>query len=109
MESGWGMIAVGLLLVALGVSNRKGNINSLHRYHRHRVAQEDILPFGKRVGLGTILAGAAVAVAGVFALAAQQLQLPVLETAGSVLVVPGLAVGLGISLHAIIKYNKGLF
>ena len=109
MESPFGMILVGLVLVALGIANRKGNINSLHRYHRHRVAEQDRLPFGRLVGLGTVVAGGTVTAAGVLTLAAQRLQQPALQAAVEWLVLPGLAVGLGISLYAIVKYNKGLF
>ena len=29
-------------------------------HHRHRVSEEDKIPFGKKVGLGTIICGAAI-------------------------------------------------
>ena len=42
---------IGVICIILGVSNMKGNINSLHSYHRHRVSEEDRLPFGSLVTL----------------------------------------------------------
>lgn len=40
-------IAVGIVLMVFGISNLKGNINSIHSYHRHRVSEEDKAIFGK--------------------------------------------------------------
>ena len=42
---------VGVVCIVLGISNMRGNISSLHSYHRHRVSEEDRIPFGKQVGL----------------------------------------------------------
>ena len=53
---------VGVICIILGISNRKGNISSLHSYHRHRVSEEDRIPFGKKVGLGTLVIGCAIIV-----------------------------------------------
>lgn len=50
-------IAVGVLIAVLGAINMTGNISSLHWYHRQRVTEEDRLPFGKAVGLGTLICG----------------------------------------------------
>ena len=48
---------VGVVCIVLGISNMRGNISSLHSYHRSRVSEEDRIPFGKQVGLGTIIVG----------------------------------------------------
>ena len=61
-----GSFLVGIVCVALGVSNMRGNISSLHSYHTHRVSEEDRIPFGKLVGWGTILCGASVMAFSVF-------------------------------------------
>ena len=53
---------VGIVCIVLGVSNCKGNISSLHSYHGQRVSEEDRIPFGKKVGLGTSIIGVAVIV-----------------------------------------------
>ena len=36
---------VGIVCIVLGVSNMKGNISSLHSYHRNRVSEEDRILF----------------------------------------------------------------
>ena len=48
-------VLVGLIVIMLGIINLNGNISLLHRYHRKRVAEEDRIPFGRMVGIGTIL------------------------------------------------------
>lgn len=48
---------IGLVIIILGAINRTGNISTLHAYHRNRVSEEDRIPFGKMVGLGTIIVG----------------------------------------------------
>lgn len=50
-----GSFIVGVVCIVLGISNMRGNISSLHSYHRKRVSEEDRVPLGKKVGLGTIL------------------------------------------------------
>ena len=45
-------IVIGIVMILIGFSNRKGNISMLHSYHRKRVTEEDRLPFGKMVGNG---------------------------------------------------------
>lgn len=47
-----GPIIIGVLISALGIMNMKGNISSLHWYHRQRVSPNDVKPFGKSVGFG---------------------------------------------------------
>lgn len=95
---------VGLLCVVLGISNMRGNIASLHRYHRHRVSEEDRIPFGRTVGLGTILCGGAIMIyAGLSFFGG------VAETVGQILLAVGLIAGIGISFYGMIKYNKGIF
>ena len=100
---------VGVVCIALGISNMKGNISSVHWYHRKRVTEENLLPFGKTIGLGTAVCGGALMASGLFTFASQKTQLAVLATAGNVIMVAGLVVGLGITLYAMIKYNKGIF
>lgn len=56
---------LGVILIALGVMNMKGNISSLHWYHRQRVTEEDRKPFGKLVGLGTLMIGVAMILFGI--------------------------------------------
>ena len=99
----------GILITILGFSNMKGNISSLHWYHRKRVTEEDRLPFGKMVGLGTIICGVSVALSGCLTFAAEQTQNALLTTISNGIVAVGLIIGIFITLYAIMKYNKGLF
>ncbi len=86
-----------------------GNVSSLHWYHRQRVAENDIKPFGKRVGLGTVLCGAATVFYGATQLVYELTSLKVFIWIGTAGTLIGLSVGLFIMLIAIIKYNKRLF
>ncbi len=102
-------ILIGILFVAIGVSNRKGNISLLHSYHRHRVLEEDKLPMGKLIGLGMIIIGVTVMLIGVLPLVLKGASEHTLALIESILTVVGFIPGLGLNLYAIIKYNKGLF
>lgn len=64
-----GTFIVGVVCILLGVSNMRGNISSLHFYHRYRVSEEDRMPFGKKVGIGTILCGCGIIVFSVLSAA----------------------------------------
>lgn len=100
---------VGIVCIVLGISNRKGNISSLHSYHRVRVSEADRIPFGKQVGLGTIIIGCAIILFSVLTAAAFYTQLEALTLAGTVVMLAGIVVGLVIAFRAMKKYNKGIF
>ena len=100
---------LGLICIFLGLQNRKGNLSTLHSYHRKRVKEEDVLPYGKQVGLGTILCGAGLIVYGALSALWQSLQLQWLSTLRPIVLIGSMAIGLAISVHAMIKYNKGIF
>ena len=102
-------MALGVLCIILGILNMKGNISSIHSYHRHRVSEENIPPFGRLVGLGTIIMGASIILFSIMSFVSEQLKIPMLTIAGAVLLIIGFAVGLGLSIYAMIKYNKGIF
>lgn len=102
-------IAVGILCIGIGISNRKGNIETLHSYHRNRVSKEDRIPFGKQVGLGMIIVGAGIIAFGGFSLAAFLTTRSIFTWIGTGMMIAGIATGTGISFHAMIKYNKGIF
>ena len=101
-------LAVGIACIVIGISNMKGNISTLHSYHRNNVSEEDILPFGRAVGRGTIISGIAVAIYGVLIGVAITTENEVFSLIGTGVMIAGLAVGLGISLYAIKKYNGGI-
>ena len=102
-------IALGILLIILGVNNLKGNINSIHWYHRKRVAEEYKADFGKLMGIGTIVPGAGCILFGLLSGLTELLNQHIFITIGSVLVVVCMVAGLGISFYAMFKYNKGIF
>ena len=102
-------VPLGLLIVVLGICNMMGNISSLHEYHRHRVAEEDRKPFGKRVGLGTVLIGAAVAMFGILFFIFEKTSLDWLVWVATAQLIVCIVVGTIISFRAMIKYNGGIF
>ena len=102
-------IGTGLLISILGIINMTGNISSLHRYHRHRVSEADRKPFGKLVGLGTLVIGIALTVFGVLQLIAQKTDTPILLAIGTGELVVGIVIGLAFTFYAMFKYNKGIF
>ena len=100
---------VGIVCIIIGILNRKGNIKMLHTYHRNRVAEEDILPFGKKVGLGTIIIGVALVLFSGLFCAGIMLEMDILRIIAIPVLAVGFLVGIVICLCAIKKYNKGIF
>ena len=95
-------IVVGLALVVIGIMNRKGNISLLHSYHKKRVKEEDVIPFGKQVGTGTIIIGIAIVLAGI-------LSISNCGMIRDVVIGIGLVIGILIIFRAMRKYNNGVF
>ena len=102
-------IILGIILIIMGILNTRGNISSLHSYHRNRVSEEDILPFGKLVGIGNIIIGIAVMIYGGIIYVKQLTINPDLDIVANIVLIAGLVIGLGISFYAMKKYNKGIF
>ncbi len=100
---------VGVVCIVLGISNMKGNISSLHSYHRSRVSEEDRIPFGKKVGLGTIIIGITIIVFSGLSAVTLYTDKEVFTLIGTGILIAGIIVGLVISFKAMIKYNKGIF
>ena len=100
---------VGVVCVILGMKNRKGDISSLHSYHRRRVSEEDRIPFGKQVGLGTILVGVGVMVFSVMSAITLYTEQEIFILIGTGAMIAGLVVGMAICFRAMIRYNKGIF
>ena len=100
---------VGVVCIVLGISNMRGNISSLHSYHRSRVSEEDRIPFGKQVGLGTIIVGIGIIVFSVLSSVTLYTENDVFILVGTAVLIIGIILGLVISFRAMIKYNKGIF
>ena len=109
MSAAFGPILLGIFLCVLGRFNMKGDISSVHRFHRHRLTEEDKAPFGRLVGLGTLIIGIAVIALGCLSLLTERTQNELFVLIGSVIVVIGILIGLAMSLYAMFKYNKGIF
>ena len=99
----------GLLISILGIINMTGNISSLHWYHRQRVTEEDRKPFGKLVGLGTLMIGLAMIVFGILFLIFEQTQLHALFIIAITELFAGILAGIIVSFYAMKKYNGGIF
>ena len=95
-------IIIGLILIIIGIFNMKGNISLLHSYHRKRVKKEDIIPFGKKVGIGSIIIGITIIIAGIFTILNY-------TNISNVILFIGLVTGFIIIFYAMFKYNKGIF
>ena len=100
---------VGVVCIVLGISNMRGNISSLHSYHRHRVSEEDRIPFGKQVGLGTMIVGIGIIAFSVLSSVTLYTENNIFIFVGTAFLIIGIILGLVISFHAMIKYNKGIF
>ena len=100
---------VGVVCIVLGISNMRGNISSLHSYHRSRVSEEDRIPFGKQVGLGTIIVGIGIIVFSILSSITLYTENNIFILAGTAFLIVGIILGLVISFRAMIKYNKGIF
>ncbi len=102
-------LLVGVVCIVLGISNMRGNISSLHSYHRSRVSEEDRIPFGKQVGLGTIIVGIGINVFSVLSSVTLYTENDIFILVGTAVLIIGIILGLVISFRAMIKYNKGIF
>ncbi len=100
---------VGVICIVFGISNMMGNLSSLHSYHRHRVSEEDRIPFGRRVGLGTILVGGGIIVFSVLSAVTLLTERQLFMTVGIGIMLVSIVAGLILSFYAMIKYNKGIF
>ena len=100
---------VGVIGIVLGISNMRGNISTLHFYHRHRVSEEDRIPFGKQVGLGTMVIGVGIIIFSVLSTITLYTENNIFILIGTAVLIVGIVAGLIISFKAMIKYNKGIF
>lgn len=103
------IILVGIVCIVLGIFNMKGHISSIHSYHRQRVSEEDRIPFGKKVGLGTIIIGCGIVIFGILSVITAVTGMDIFTLIGTVIMIAGIVVGLVLSFKAMIKYNKGIF
>ncbi len=103
------VLVLGVVLVGLGILNFNGNLSTLHSYHRKRVKKEDIKPFGRLVGIGTITIGAGFIFSAILHLIGYVTKNLAFNYVGYAVLGVGFVVGLIFSFYAMIKYNKGIF
>lgn len=96
------LIGIGGITSTLGIFNLRGNIGSIHWYNRRKVTKENQLPYCRCMGLGTLIMGASMIIAGIV----QAFSNPAV---GAVIIVIGIIVGMVLILYAQFKYNKGIF
>lgn len=109
MDSAIYTVIFGILIILLGISNIKGNISSVHWYHRKRITDENRLSFGKTIGLGTVICGVSLVIFGCLVYVAQKTQAEIFMTIGYVIIIIGIISGIVLSFYAMFKYNKGIF
>ena len=102
-------LLIGAFCIYGGILSRKGNLSLIRPLRRRRIAEADRLPFGKIVGLSTIIIGVGAIFSGVFSILAKLLAVQMLAMIGSIALVIGIAIGAILSCYAMIKYNKGIF
>ena len=100
---------IGIVLIALGLQMRKGNLDSLHAYHTQRVKEEDKQAFGKHMGLGIIVTGLCVIGFGGMIIASGMLNDIRIKIIGLGVFSLGLTAGMMLCVSALMKYNKGIF
>ena len=100
---------IGIAVIVIGILNMCGNVSMLHSYHRKRVSKEDLKPFGKLVGIGTIIIGLGLTIAGVFFTVFYITKTDLFNLLGNIVLGLGFVVGLIINFYAMKKYNKGIF
>ncbi len=101
--------ALGALMIAIGIINMTGNISTLHKRHRRKVAIQDRKPMGKIIGLGTLIMGFSLILFGILFFLSQKTQILSLLTIGLIFLIVGFVIGLSLNFYGVIKYNKGLF
>ena len=99
---------VGALCIIWGIQCFRGNISSLHEYHKTRVKKEDVLPFSRTIGAGLITVGGSVIAFGVALILNEAVGGASLAVGLSVLGA-GTVAGIAILIYATKKYNGGIF
>lgn len=103
------LIILGIAIIIMGVINTRGNIRTLKYHHRKRVSEENRVPFGRLVGLGTIICGVGLVLSGVFNIISSLAGIEIFQIISGVVLVVTLVAGVVIMIYAMIKYNGGIF
>lgn len=102
MEKCIALILIGIILIPLGAANIKGDLSSIHWYNRQKVAEKDILKYGRCIGAGSLIIGSSLIISGLLE--------AIFQTAiVDYIILFGCVVGLIVMLYGQFKYNKGIF
>ena len=101
-------IIVGIIVCFLAIRNMKGDISTLHSYHRNNVKEEDVKPFGKMVGIGTLLCGISIIIFSILQGVTLLTENDLFTIVGTFIMFIGLAVGIAITFYAMKKYNGSI-
>ena len=104
-----GTAVLGIFICYLGIINMQGNISSIHFYHRSRVSEENVKPFGRLVGFGTLLCGILVIIFSIMEGITIVTKNDIYTIIAAFILFVGLTVGIIISFYAMKKYNGGIF
>lgn len=102
MGKNYFLIFFGAILVIVGILNMKGNLSSIHWYNYRNVSEADVPKYGKCIGTGSVIIGAAFIIAAVLEMMIQSEIFDYISLAG-------ILIGSGIMVYGQIKYNKGFF
>lgn len=103
------LLILGILLIVMGIAQRKGNLSLIHSYHYKRVSKNDIIPFGKTVGLGTIIIGSSMVINAMLYIIIYFTNIQIFELIGNIILITSFVIGIAIMFYAMFKYNKGIF
>lgn len=95
------LLICGLFISAIGTTNIKGNISTVHSYNRRKVKEDDVPKYGKVIGTGSLIIGISLIVAFIVSFWSELLM--------EILILVAVIVGGGFMLYGQFKYNKGLF
>ena len=93
------VILLGIIFIGAGIALSKGHINLMHSYHIKRVTEENRIPYGRTVGLGTGIIGIGMLADGIISFFNHTVILTVIS----------LIAGLAVIFYGQFKYNKGIF
>ena len=103
------LVTIGIIMIIIGILNRKGYVKMMHSYHYKRVKKEDVIPFGKQVGLGMIILGSSILINGILYVILYYSKIQIFELIGNIILIICLIISLIIIFSAMFKYNKGIF
>ena len=94
------LIAIGLILSVVGLTNRNGKPSVIHWYNYAKVSESDRPKYGKVMGNAVLSLGCAMILTGVQFLLLGPDQIPILLGFG-------ISACMVLTLHAQLVYNKG--